>query len=125
MSSQTIAVQLRLQAVTAEDLERLGIDLKGDLEVLGATVQHVAKPTPPGSKAIGSVDWGQLLLSLAASGGVLTALVGLIQARLGRDRKATIEIDGDKLELSGLDAAEQKQLILAWLDRHGNRSRRG
>jgi hypothetical protein len=31
----------------------------------------------------------------------------------------TLEIDGDKLEVTGLSSEEQQRLINAWLSRHG------
>jgi hypothetical protein len=75
---------------------------------------------PERAKASASVDWGTLLVTLAASGGVLTMLANMLQSWLTRyDRHSvTLEIDGDKLEVKGISSEEQQRLIDAWLSRH-------
>jgi len=127
MPGETIAVELRLHADSPEDLERFGLDLKRDLDDLpDAELSMAHAAAPVGSKSFGDIDWTQLLLALAASGGALTALIGLIQSHLSRDRKVRLVIDGDELELSGLDQEQQQRLIDAWLARRGDKpGRRG
>ena len=75
--------------------------------------------TPANTKAGDVIEWGKLLLTLV-SGGAITALFGTLQAWLTRDdrRCVTLEINGDKLQVTGISSAEQKQLIDAWLNRH-------
>jgi len=72
------------------------------------------------STAKGASEIGQLLLTLAASGGVITSLIAAVQSYIaGRSgRKVILEIDGDKLEVSGVDSASEKKLISAWINRH-------
>lgn len=79
-----------------------------------------ARPVPDGAKAVDPAGADSLLIALAASGGVLTSLVGLLQAWLLRSsaRTLVVEIDGDRLELSGATAQERRRLTDAWLSRH-------
>ena len=67
------------------------------------------------------VTWGALLVALTASGGVLTTLVNTLQSWLTRHerRSVTLEIDGDRLEVTGISSQEQQRLIDTWLSRHG------
>ena len=127
MSSHTLTVELHLNADTAEELERFGLDLKDDLGALPAVTiapEHRG-PVPTGSKAVaGVVDWNQVLLTLAASGGVLTTLIGVIQSRVSRARTAELVIGGDKLVVSGLATEDQRRLIEAWVDRHQKTQRK-
>jgi hypothetical protein len=58
---------------------------------------------------------------------VLPTLVGSVIAWLTRDRsrKVVIELDGDRLELSGASPEQQQVLVEAWLDRNVSRSTNG
>jgi len=60
------------------------------------------------------------LLALAASQGVFTTLIEAIKAWLTRHERYTIslEIAGDKLEVTGLSSKEQQRLIDLWVGRH-------
>ncbi|MHC4616927.1 MAG: effector-associated constant component EACC1 [Planctomycetota bacterium] len=106
----------------AEELAELGRQLRTDL--LELDVENVdfvrADETPEGTKTGTPIDWTTLLLTVAASGGVLTTLINVLQAWLTRqDRKSlSLEIDGDKLTVTGISSKEQKRLIDAWLSRH-------
>jgi hypothetical protein len=79
-----------------------------------------APAAPGGAKAADPVTVGSLVIALAASGGVLTSLVGLLQAWLLRSsaRTLVVEIDGDRLELTGATSQERRRLTDAWLSRH-------
>lgn len=120
MSSGQITVELRLDTDSPEETERFGMDLKSDLDAVPQLEVAPARSNaaPAGSKSAAGIDWSQLMLTLAASGGVLTTLIGVIQARLNRDRKAVLVIGNDKLELSGLDGADQRRVIEGWIERH-------
>jgi hypothetical protein len=61
-----------------------------------------------------------LLIAIGASGGVLTTLIGLLQAWLvrGSARTLAVEIDGDRLELPAATSEERKRVTDAWLSRH-------
>jgi len=76
---------------------------------------------PNGSKAGEEViTWGSLLVSFAASGGILPSLISTLQSWLSRRDNQTIsmEIGGDKLEVTGLSSEEQNKLIEVWITRH-------
>lgn len=118
MLGQTIAIGLNLVTDSPEDLERFGLDLQHDLEYLpNATVSAATTVAPQGTKSAGGLDWTQLVLTLAASGGVITTLIGLIQSRLTRERKVRMVVDGDELEVSGLGPDQEKAIIDAWVAR--------
>jgi hypothetical protein len=69
------------------------------------------------------LDFGTLVVTLAASGGVLTTLINVVQSWVARsDRHAiTLEMGGDKLAITGVSSKEQTKLIAAWLSRHKRR----
>lgn len=75
---------------------------------------------PGGAKAADPAGVDSLLIALAASGGVLTGLIGLLQAWLlrGSARTQVVELDGDRLELSAATSEERRRLTNAWLSRH-------
>jgi hypothetical protein len=123
VSDEVWRVALQLRADSPEDLERFGIDLQRDLQELPSMVALAEFAAPAGTKSGAGIDWSQMLLTLLASGGALSGLIGLIQARLGRERKVKLVIDGDELEVGGLDQAQQRRLIDAWLSRR--KPRRG
>jgi hypothetical protein len=103
------------QEISLQQLQRELLEL--DVE---AVDQVQKKQFPVGSKGI-AVDLSVLLLKMAASGGVLTALIKVIQAWLSRDHRATtitLEIGGDKLSIKNADSKEQRKLIASWLKRH-------
>lgn len=74
---------------------------------------------PAGAKGPGA-EAGSLLLALAASGGVLTTLVGLVQAWLLRNSGSTVvvEVDGDRIELTGATDEERRRALEVWLAKH-------
>jgi hypothetical protein len=73
-----------------------------------------------GSRAFEFITLGTLLVTLAASGGVFTTLINTISGWLARDEKRsiTLEIDGDKISITGSSSEEEKQLIKQWIRRH-------
>lgn len=105
-----------------EDLERLTENLRNELLELEIESAELSRDgvVPAHSKVVDPISWGTILLTLAASGGVLTTLIQAVQSWLNRNELNTIslEIDGDKLELKGVSSQQQSQLIEAWLKRH-------
>lgn len=105
----------------AEDLERLTRQLREELVELDVQADWMTGgPVPVNTKAGDPITWGMLLLTLAASGGAITRLINVLQAWLTRhDRRCVIlEINGDKLQVTGITSAEQQRLIDAWARRH-------
>jgi len=90
-----------------------------ELDIESANLVRAGK-IPAGAKTGEPITWGALLVTLAASGGVLTALINVLQSWLTRheQRGVSLEVDGDKLEVKGMSSQEQQQLIDAWLSRH-------
>jgi hypothetical protein len=104
-----------------EELAELTPQLRTELLELDVdTVDLVSvEKAPAKAKAGDPAAWGELLVTLTSSGGVLVALVSLLQSWLTHNerRSVTLEIDGDKLEVTGISSEEQQRLIDAWLSR--------
>jgi hypothetical protein len=83
-------------------------------------VPDPAVASPTGAKAGDPAAVSSVLIALAASGGVLTSLIGLLQGWLQRGRACSVvvEIDGDRLELVDPTPQERRLLTEAWLSRH-------
>jgi hypothetical protein len=122
-----VAVQLTLELpddADDTDLEQASRRLRRTLLESEAVerVEHAPDGSPPSpdAKGPGGLDWGTLLVTLSASGGVLTALIGMLQAFLGRVRArgVTIQIGDDRLELTAASREEQRALLEAFLKRH-------
>lgn len=125
MSDATTQLTLYLDAgpeSDAEELTELTRQLRDELLDLDLeSVDLVSNGVlPPKSKVVEPLTFGAILLTLAASGGVITTLINAIQSWLTRHdrRSVTLEIDGDKLEVGGISPEEQRRLINAWADRH-------
>ena len=126
MPHQTTQLMLTLDAgpeADDEELAELTRQLREELLELDVeTVDLVrAGKVPEKAKAGDPVTWGALLVALVASGGVLTTLINTLQSWLTRHerRSVILEMDGDKLEVSGVSSEEQQRLINTWLSRHG------
>lgn len=122
-----LATQLTLNidagpGADAEELEELTRRLREELMELDVEAVDLVRvgETPKRAKAGDPVAWGTLLVTLAASGGVLTTLINTLHAWLTRHerRSVTLEIDGDRLEVTGISSEEQQRLINAWVSRH-------
>ncbi len=105
-----------------EELDRLARQLCQeilDLDVEDAVLLKGGQ-TPEGAKSGGAITLGALLITTLASSGVIPPLFDLLKTWLTRhgQRSVTLEIDGDKLEVKGVSAQEQKQLIDEWMSRH-------
>ena len=120
-------IQLKLVINTTLDtddreLDRLTRQLRR--EILEMDVEDVAlvesEEAPAGAKG-DTITLGALLVTAAASGSLFPGLFDLLKSWLTRHglRSVTLEIDGDKLEVKGISAKEQQQLIDAWMSRHG------
>ena len=99
-----------------EFLQELTINLREDIENL--EVEEIISPDnasqqPDKTKSADAITWGQLLITLAASGGVITTLIVSIKEWVLRQKDCMIkiELDGDTLELKGIDSESQKKII--------------
>ena len=125
MAGNNIQLTVTLAAepdTDVQDLERLTLQLRKELSELDVQANFVTGgPAPANAKAGDVVEWGTLLLTLAASGGVITTLINAIQTWLtNRNQPAavTVEIGGDKLQITGNPPTDQQRLIEAFLQRH-------
>jgi hypothetical protein len=106
----------------AAEREALAVRLRDELAEHELDADVPAVDAPAGAKGLGA-DAGSLLLALAASGGVLTTLVGLVQAWLLRNAGSTVvvEVDGDRVELTGATDEERRRALEVWLAKHEQR----
>lgn len=118
-----VMTELRLQVVgypDSDDEERADLAWRLREELRERGIDDVAHPEirpPPGAKG-GALEWAQLAVSVA---GTVPPLIMALQAWLGRHPRAavTLELDGDKLTLDDASPAQRRQLVEAFLDRHG------
>jgi hypothetical protein len=85
-------------------------------------VEHIegsAATLPRLSKSVGPIDWSTLLVTLAASGGVVTTLINTVQSWLSRHPQTTItvKLGDDEIVMTGASPADQRRLINEWLRR--------
>ena len=102
----------------AEERADLAAGLRKELaDGVADDVSHPSIRPPPGAKGAG-LEWAQLLVTMA---GTVPPLIMAVQGWLGRHRGAavTVEIGGDTLTLGEGAEAEQRQLVEAFLNRHG------
>ncbi len=125
MSKNTISLNVDINPTAeadAADMECLTQNLRYELLELDIDSAEipVSENVPDNAKVVDSFAWGELVLQLAASGGVLTTLIVSIQSWLTRGNECgiTLEIDGDKLEVKGLSEKGQEKLISNWIERH-------
>lgn len=98
----------------AELASRLEQELR-DLEVV--TVSHPHADSRIGAKGRAQ-EWAHLVVT-STSG--LPPILATLQSWLGRNPQfsITLEIDSDRVTLSGYTAGERSELIAAWMARHG------
>jgi Effector Associated Constant Component 1 len=101
------------------DTAQLAQELRTELVAhdLDPVVPH--STAPAGAKGVG-LDVGALLVTLAASGGLLTTLLGVLQSWLPRHSgsRIVLEIDGDRVELTGATDEERRRALESWLGRY-------
>jgi len=108
---------------TDSDIAKLSQQLRSELLKLNIeNVDYQRKENlVNGTKAGDIISWETLIITLAASGGVISTLINFILGWVKRNegRGVTLELNGNKLEVTGLSANEQKELIETWLKRNG------
>jgi len=129
MGTMQLTLKISPQAdEDAADLTRLTRQLRAELTELDVdSVEPLGDGQPQAhTKGLDLAAWGGLAIALAASGGVLTTLINTLQAWLTRHerRSVTLEIAGDKLQVTGLSSQEQSRLIETWVGRHTKSSGR-
>jgi hypothetical protein len=116
-----LALELDPEA-DAEEAERLGQQLRREIAQLDVEDVGPAFPAaaPDGAKG-GALDWGTLLVTFAAAGGVFTSVIALAQDWLNQHASAQqikMTIDGDTIVLGRASSQERERLINAWVRRH-------
>ena len=111
--------------IEPNELEFLTQQLRKELMDLDvAYVDHISSSNSVEKAKAGPVfQWGELLIALAASGGVLHVLIDFLREWSLRQNKTVIklELDGDKIEVAGNPSNEQQRLIDTWLKRHSKK----
>jgi len=89
-------------------------------ELLQLDVEAVDRPqaaAPEGARGVG-LELGTLLVTLGQSAlGLVASTAARWVARRG-GRSVTLELDGDRIELSGVSEEDQKRLIETFVARH-------
>jgi hypothetical protein len=100
-----LSLRLQVTSKRQNSLSRFTIQLSEDIKKhLDSTVEITSGSSGASfEKSPAGIDWNMLLITLAASGGALTTLINLIKDRITHDKTITIEINGNKLSLSGAD----------------------
>lgn len=121
--AQCIKLMLTIEAscdIDEDMLENFVKQLRDDLLQLDIdSVDHIpADIIPEGAKGDAEI-LGTLIVLLAASKGVLTTVINAVQSWMSaREQRCVImEIDGDKLTLTGIPSKDQQRIINAWLKR--------
>jgi hypothetical protein len=122
MAEKKIQVLLNFDAgseLDAEEKERATRQLREELMGLDVdTIDFVKSGKAPAkAKAGDPITWGVLLLTFAASGGVLITLIGVVQSWLTRhnQRRISLEVNGNKIDVNDISSEDQKRLIDSWI----------
>lgn len=126
MKDKSIELKLNITADAADDdeLADFARRTRDDLRELRSVEKMEALSpgeTPARSKGgLSPQDWQSFVLTLAASGGVLTTLINALQSILTSraGRTITLEINGDKVSMTGNLSKRDRDLIHEWLVRH-------
>lgn len=117
----TVRVTVRDPSADAPEVERLSQLLREELLDLDVedVQQQITEDAPAGAKAIGLIELGTLLVTLAKSGGLLSQVADLMRSWVARDDRLAVSLEvGDaKIIISRASADERRELIDAWIAR--------
>ena len=122
MPAETLSLRVELDTgADAGDEERDELTRALRDELLELDVESVDRPetpAPDGTRAVGAVELGTLLVTFGqgALGLVTSTIARWVQRRGGRN--VTLELDGDRIELTGVSADDQRRLIETFVARH-------
>ena len=114
MTEQKMQLMLNIDAgpeTDDEELEQLTRQLREELLELDVeAVDLVSKgKSPKHAKAGDLIAWGQLLLTLAASGGVFVTLINMLQYWLTRQGVSIeMDINGNKVKLTSSKSSKEE-----------------
>jgi hypothetical protein len=116
----SLRVELDVDAdAGAEERDELARALRAELlELEVEAVDRPEEPPPAGTRGAGVIELGTLLVTLGqgALGLVTSTIARWVQRRGGRS--VTLELDGDRIELGGVSAEDQRRLIETFVARH-------
>jgi len=122
---RTALLELRIDpgdTSDAEELAHLTQQLRRELLELDVLSVEPARDgaAPAGSKGVNVEAAGSLVVGLTSSGSLLRKIIETVQSWMIRrgPRSVRLELDGDVLEVTGVSAREQRELIILWIDRH-------
>jgi ribosomal protein L29 len=113
-----------LSSKTQEELEEMTQQLRNELLELNyvESIESVEtnQKIPEGVKGIEGSTVGSLLVNLVTSSGVIENITATLQSWLQNrgNQKAIVEINGDKIEITGLSSENQNKLVQAFIDKH-------
>ncbi|MEO3873722.1 caspase family protein [Nonomuraea sp. B12E4] len=121
MAGETIRLLLsvRTDGADAHELDTATARLRDELLDLDVVVETAeAGEAPEGARAVLSFTIGGLVIALAGTE-LLAAIVNAVTSWLSRNqhRSVKLDIEGDVLELTGIRAKEQRELVEVWLRR--------
>lgn len=122
MPAEWLNLRIELDAdadAGAEERDELTRALRAELLDLDVeSVERPETPAPDGARGAGAVELGTLLVTFGqgALGLVTGTIARWVQRRGGRS--VTLELDGDRIELSGVSAEDQRRLIETFVARH-------
>jgi hypothetical protein len=108
----------------AEELARLAVQLRHELRELDieSAEPATAGPAPPGTRAGEFLTAGALIVMLVRSPELFKLLVETVQSGISRggERSVELEINGDKLKITGISRRDQREVI-QWIKRNTDR----
>lgn len=125
MVERQVQLELRIDLGTGFDLVELAEStdqLRRELLELDVLAVELATGwgVPAGSKGVDVQAVGGLIVGLTGSGKLLHKVIDtvLVWVTRGGQRSVRLELDGDLLEVTGVSAHQQRELISMWIDRH-------
>lgn len=126
MPQDSVSVSVALEAdADADDIERetLARQLRSELQHVDfdSISELRGGEVPAGTKGAELAEWGVWLVTLSASGGVLTSLISVAKDwldRRGAGNRIKVTIGGDTIEIDGASSAQEAALMKDFVRRH-------
>ena len=109
--AQTVEVYIEVEGENTKDFVR---DLAQEIQTENIATD-IKKTNRNSFKGNIPIDYNAIIITLLASGGLITTLVNLIQSKLETQRKIFIEIEGEKLELTGVSNETQQEITRLYI----------
>jgi hypothetical protein len=123
-------VEVSLRVDVGDDSDDVELDRATEQlrrRLLELDVENAVRPgtgdAPEGARGMDAVTIGLIVVQLLPVVPALHDIVQVVRSWLSHnpERSATLEIDGDRIEVSGISQDEQRELIRLWADRHAQR----